>query len=86
MSVTDIAGPPAVYVAVASAPPPVELLASRSSAGGAAIRLAMTSMNAVPFVTPAVAVEDRDLDTLQIAWSIGGAELHLADRRLVICM
>jgi hypothetical protein len=48
MSVTGIAGPPAVNVAVASAPPPLELLASRSSAGGkAAPELLVILMNAL---------------------------------------
>jgi hypothetical protein len=48
LSVTDFAGPPAVYVAVASAPPALELLASRSSEGAASGRRADTRMNAVP--------------------------------------
>jgi len=50
LSVTDIAGPPAVYVAVASAPLPVVSLASRSRAGGAAIGFDVISMKAVPFL------------------------------------
>ena len=39
-----------------------------------------------PVLAPSVAVEDRDQNTLQIARRIGGAELHLADRRLVVRM
>ena len=50
MSVTDIAGPPAVYVAAASAPSPEELLASRSSPGGATVRFVVTSMKDVLFL------------------------------------